>query len=64
MTGPEGGEAPQTYLGDGAYMEYHSGEFILFTFDGISRSNEIVLDYSMLQLALSFANRATEREVK
>lgn len=54
----------QTYLGDGAYMEYHGGEFTIFTSDGLTRSNEVVLDYGMLQLALSFANRATGRDGK
>jgi hypothetical protein len=35
----------QTYLGDGAYAEFeHGSRLIIYTSNGISRTNEVVLE--------------------
>lgn len=36
------------YLGDGAYVRFEYGEVVLYTSNGIERTNRVVLDFSML----------------
>lgn len=37
------------YLGDGLYVEDHGHQFCLYASNGISRTNEVFLDASMLK---------------
>lgn len=49
------GMLKQMYLGDGAYAEWNGSELILYTTDGIQRTNEVVLgecEISVLKLFL------------
>lgn len=36
------------YLGDGTYVRFEQDEVLIYTSDGISRTNKILLDFDML----------------
>jgi len=55
----------QTYLGDGAYAEYDGqGELIIYTSDGIRRTNEGVLGASETDGLLQFMSRCGLAEIR
>jgi hypothetical protein len=39
-------ELPAKYLGDGAYVEFTEYDFVVYTSNGISRTNEVHLELS------------------
>jgi len=45
---------PEVYLGDGAYVEWNGYAFVLYTSDGISRTNEIYLEPNSAHVLIKF----------
>ena len=46
---------PAVYLGDGAYAAFDGVDFEVYTSDGISVTNRVVLDFAALQHLVNFA---------
>lgn len=48
-------EPKQAYLGDGAYVEVNQfGELVVYTSNGLTRQNEVVLERAPAQLLVRF----------
>jgi hypothetical protein len=45
------------YLGDGAYVEHTGYSFIVYTHNGVERTNEVVLEPEHLNRLNEFAKR-------
>lgn len=46
-----------TYLGDGAYVEYTGYSLVVYTSNGISRTNEVHLEAPALKILIEFARQ-------
>mgnify|MGYP001568628783 CR=1 FL=1 len=44
----------EAYLGDGAYVEWTGNEFIVYTSNGIERSNQVFLDSLAMKQLVEF----------
>lgn len=49
----------ETYLGDGAYVEWNGYAFVVYTTNGISRTNEIYLEPDHMQQLSAFVRDIT-----
>ena len=50
----------EAYLGDGAYVEWTGNEFIVYTSNGIERSNQVYLEPLAMRTLIEFHNRLAE----
>lgn len=48
-----------SYLGDGAYVEWNGYAYVLYTSDGITRTNEIYLERPHIQELMTFVKSIT-----
>lgn len=49
------GETKSTYLGDGAYVEWTGYSFVVYTSNGIERTNEVYLEADAIAKLIEFA---------
>ncbi len=55
----------KVYLGDGVYAQWYKwGEIILTTEDGVSTTNSIVLEPSVVNALLEFIERSEEKQAE
>lgn len=54
------GEVMAAYLGDGVYIEVTGMGFALFTSDGVTRTNEIVLDEPVYTALREYCDRVLQ----
>lgn len=47
------------FLGDGAYVEWNGYAFVLYTSDGITRTNEIYLERPHIRELMAFVKSIT-----
>ena len=46
--------AAEVYLGDGAYVEVRGGELVIYTSNGLHRTNSIVCEYHAARALAAF----------
>lgn len=54
-------EKQEYYLGDGAYAEWIGYTFVVYTSNGVERTNEIYLEIDHMQALIDFARAVTGR---
>jgi len=51
----------EIFLGDGAYVEWTGNEFIVYTSNGIERSNQVFLEPMHMRRLIEFYNEVESR---
>lgn len=54
-------ENQEAYLGDGAYAEWLGYTFVVYTSNGIERTNEVYLEPEHMEALIAFACAITDR---
>jgi hypothetical protein len=55
---------PALYLGDGTYVRFSGYDFMLYTSNGKYTTNEIYLDWSMIEHLVQFARKQRPGELE